>query len=442
VRGREETTNERASVDGQPISNHVGRSKLQVAAGRRIRDGWSDMKILATRLLASLTLIVLGSPPPAVAAGPEPIRIVHVYGKTGPFEAFASQTHTGLMLGLEYATGGAMSIDGRPIVVTEKDDQLKPDLARNLLAQAYGDEKADIAVGDVASNVTIAMMPLAQEYKRLFIVEPAVADSITGKDWNRYVFRTSRNSSMDAISSAVALGKPGVSIATLAQDYAYGRDGIAAFRDALKATGASLVAEEYAPFATIDFTASALRLFNALKDKPGRKEIFVLWAGSVDALSKLNDQGPGRFGIELAAIGNAFAGMAGFKGLPGMEGSTNYYYGIPKNPVNDWLVKTHQERFGGPPDFFVPGGMATGMAIVAGIRKAGSTDAEKLITAMEGMSFDTPKGTMTFRAEDHQALQAMYHFRVKVDPKLAWGVPELVREIPISEMNVPINNRR
>ena len=125
-----------------------------------------------------------------------------------------------------------------------------------------------------------------------------------------------------------------------------------------------------------------------------------------------------------------------------MEGSTYYYYGIPKNPVNDWLVKTHQERFGGPPDFFVPGGMAAGMAIVAGIRKAGSTDAEKLIPAMEGLTFDTPKGAMTFRAEDHQALQVMYHFRVKVDPKLAWGVPELVREIPISEMAIPIANQR
>ena len=394
------------------------------------------------RLLAGLASALIWCMAPALAASPEPIRIAHVYGKTGPFEAFAGQTHLGLMLGLEYATSGSMMVDGRPIVVTEKDDQLKPDLARNLLAEAYGDEKADIAVGDVASNVTIAMMPLAQEYKRVFIVEPAVADSITGKDWNRYVFRTGRNSSMDAISSAVALGKPGVSIATLAQDYAYGRDGIAAFRDALKATGASLVGEEYAPFATVDFTASALRLFNSLKDKPGKKVIFVLWAGSVDALSRLKDQGPERFGIELAAIGNAFAGMAGFKGLPGMEGSTTYYYGIPRNPVNDWLVKTCQERFGGPPDFFVPGGMAAGMAIVAGIRKAGSTDADKLVPAMEGMSFDTPKGTMIFRAEDHQALQAMYHFRVKVDPKLAWGVPELVREIPISEMAIPIANQR
>jgi hypothetical protein len=48
---------------------------------------------------------------------------------------------------------------------------------------------------------------------------------------------------------------------------------------------------------------------------------------------------------------------------------------------------------------------------------------------MEGMSFDTPKGKMTFRKEDHQAMQSMYHFKIKADPAFAWGVPELVREI-------------
>ena len=64
------------------------------------------------------------------------------------------------------------------------------------------------------------MLPVAEEYKKLLIVEPAVADQITGDKWNRYIFRTARNSSQDAISNAVAIGKPGVTIATLAQDYA------------------------------------------------------------------------------------------------------------------------------------------------------------------------------------------------------------------------------
>ncbi len=69
------------------------------------------------------------------------------------------------------------------------------------------------------------------------------------------------------------------------------------------------------------------------------------------------------------------------------------------------------------------------MAIVTAVEKAKSTDTEKLISTMEGMDFDTPKGKMIFRKEDHQALQSMYAFKIKVDPKVAWGIPELTREL-------------
>ena len=55
------------------------------------------------------------------------------------------------MMGLSYATGGSMAINGRKIVVIEKDDQGKPDLGKNLLAAAYGDDKVDLAVGPTAS---------------------------------------------------------------------------------------------------------------------------------------------------------------------------------------------------------------------------------------------------------------------------------------------------
>jgi branched-chain amino acid transport system substrate-binding protein len=60
---------------------------------------------------------------------------------------------------------------------------------------------------------------------------------------------------------------------------------------------------------------------------------------------------------------------------------------------------------------------------------------------MEGMPFETPKGTMTFRKEDHQALQAMYHFRIKKSQKSEWDLLELVREIPASQLPIPIRNK-
>ena len=207
------------------------------------------------------------------------IRIAHIYGKTGPFEAYAKQSHDGLMMGLEYATGGTMEINGEPIVVIEKDTQLDPATGRSLLAEAYGDDDAHLAIGPVSSGVALAMLPVAEEYERVLIVEPAVADSITGSAWNRYIFRTGRNSSQDAIANAVALGGEGVTVATLAQDYAFGRDGVAAFKEALEATGATVAHEEYVPTDTTDFTAAAERIFNAMDGVDGEKKLFIIWAG-------------------------------------------------------------------------------------------------------------------------------------------------------------------
>ena len=376
------------------------------------------------------------------AASADDLKIALIRGLTGPLEPYAKQTETGFMLGLEYATKGTMEVDGRKIVVITKNDQGKPDLAKSALAEAYEDDGADIAVGTTSSAAALAMLPVAEEHKKILIVEPAVADAITGSKWNRYIFRTARNSSQDAISNAVAIGKPGVHVATLAQDYAFGRDGVAAFKEALAKTGATVDAEEYAPINTTDFTAPAQRLFDALKDKPGRKIIWVIWAGAGDPMGELADLDPGRFGIELSTGGNILPALAAYKRFPGLEGAAYYYYEIPKNPVNDWLVAEHKKRFNAPPDFFTAGGFAAAMAVVAAVEKAKSTDTEKLIAAMEGMEFDTPKGKMVFRKEDHQALQSMYAFKIKVDPNVAWGIPELTRELKIEDMDVPIRNTR
>jgi branched-chain amino acid transport system substrate-binding protein len=378
---------------------------------------------------------------PVQAAGNE-IRIAHIHSLTGPLEAYGKQTTIGFNLGLEYATGGTMMVAGKKLVVIEKDDQGKPDLGKSLLAAAYGDDKVDIAVGPTSSGVALAMLPVAEEYKKILVVEPAVADSITGDKWNKYIFRTGRNSSQDAISNAVALDKPGTVVATLAQDYAFGRDGVKAFKEALKS--AKIVHEEYLPQNTTDFTAGIQRVVDALKGQPGRKVIEVIWAGGTPPYNALAAQELAkRFNIEVFTGGNILPAMAAYKNFPGMEGATYYYFGIPKNPVNEWLVANHYKQHKAPPDFFTAGGMTAAIAVVEALKKSnGDTATNKLITTMEGMAFESPKGKMSFRKEDHQALQSMYHFKIKVDSAFAWGVPELVREIKPEEMSVPIRNKR
>jgi branched-chain amino acid transport system substrate-binding protein len=387
-------------------------------------------------ILAALALSTALS---GAAFAQDAARIALLHGLSGsPLEAYSKQTHTGFEMGLEYATGGTMEVKGKPIELIIKDTQFKPDIARALLAEAYGDDDALIAVGDTSSGVALSMLPVAEEYERILVVEPAVADGLTGPDSNRYVFKTSRNSSMDMQAQALALNPDeNLYVATLAQDYAFGRDGVAAFKAALEGTGAHLVAEEYVPQQATDFTATIERLFNALKDQPGRKVIMIYVAG-IDAMTPLASADPGRFDIELSTGGNILPALAAYKQVPGMEGAIYYYYEAPDNEVNDWLVEEHMKRFGTPPDFFTAGGMASAMAVVKALETAPDWETETLIETMEGMSFETPKGTMTFRPEDHQALQAMYHFKIKVEDGVDWAVPELVRVIEPEEMNIPI----
>ncbi len=112
-------------------------------------------------LISLAALAVTTAVIPAAMAQGKDIKIAHIYSKTGPLEAYGKQTQTGLMMGLSYATGGTMEVAGRKIVVIEKDDQGKPDLGKNLLAAAYGDDKVDLAVGPTASPVALAMLPVA-----------------------------------------------------------------------------------------------------------------------------------------------------------------------------------------------------------------------------------------------------------------------------------------
>jgi len=387
-----------------------------------------------------LSILILAFVLPAAMAA-EPIKIGIIQGLSGAYEIYGKAEVTGFKMGLEYFTNGTNKIIGRDVEIIAEDTQIKPARGKMLLTKLYADDKVDIAVGPTSSGVALACLPVAEEFKKILIVEPAVADSITGKNWNRYIFRTGRNSGQDAISNAVAVAKPGVSIATIAQDYAFGRDGVAAYKRAAENLGAEIVHEEYADPKATDFTATIQKIIGALKDKPEPKYVFVIWAGKGGPIQQLVASGLDKYGIQITSGGNVLAALKAWKPLKGMVGSIYYYYENPNNPVNDWLVKEHLKRFNEPPDFFTCGGFAAASAIVKAITTAGTTDTEKLIATMEGMVFMTPKGTMVFRKQDHQALQSMFAFKLDVQPGVEWAVPVLLREMSPAETAPPIMNK-
>ena len=368
----------------------------------------------------------------------EVIKIGVLASLTGALENYGKQTTRGFELGIEYATGGTWEVAGKKIEVIYEDTETQAEVAVEKATKLLEEDQVDFLVGSSSSADTIAVLPLAEEYQRIMIVEPAAADSITGSEFNRYIFRTARNSSQDAIAAAQAIAGEGVRIATFAPDYSFGWDGVAAFKEAAEKLGAEIVLEEYADPQATDFTANIQKIINAKPDY-----LFVVWAGANSPWNQLADMQVQEQGIKISTGAPDIPALMTMEALVGMEGFTVYYHELPDNEINDWLVEEHKKRFDGEvPDLFTPGGMSAAIAIVEALKKTnGDTDAEKLIETMEGMSFETPKGTMTFRPEDHQALQTLYAIRLEKREGVPYPVPVLIRELTPKETEPPIMNQ-
>ncbi|WP_430120683.1 substrate-binding domain-containing protein [Neobacillus rhizosphaerae] len=368
----------------------------------------------------------------------EPIKIGVLASKTGALEAYGKQTLRGFELGLDYATEGKMEVAGRKIEFIVEDTETKPEVAVQKATKLLEEDKVDFLVGSSSSADTLAVLPLAEDYQKVMVVEPAAADSITGSEFNKYIFHSARNSSQDAVAGAAAIAKKGVKIATLAPDYAFGRDGVAAFKEAAKKLGAEIVKEEYADPAATDFTSNIQKIVEAKPDY-----LFVVWAGANSPWKQLSDMKVQEKGIKISTGAPDIAALSTMEPLIGMEGFTVYYHDLPKNKINDWLVTEHKKRFNGDvPDLFTPGGMSAAISIVEALKKTnGDADSAKLIQTMEGMSFDTPKGKMTYRKEDHQALQTLYAIKLEKKDGVAYPVPVLIRELTPEETAPPIRNK-
>lgn len=366
------------------------------------------------------------------------IKVSYIASKSGPLEAYGKQNEEGFRMGLDYATLGTMKVNGRAIQVIYKDDQGKPERARALMSEAYRDDKADLVVGGTLSATALLMVQVALEEKKVFIIDVAAAHQITGEKYNRYVFRVGRTTEHEAIASALGAAKPGTNFGVLAQDYAFGRDSTAAFKKAAIRAGATVVHEELAPLTTTDFTAPTQRLINALKDKKGEKVVWVQWVGPTP-VGKVYAMNVSQYGIKLNAAGTLLSSMKSYKEVPNLEGTMSYYYTFVNSPVNSWLIKETQARYKMVPDSGHVTGFMAAQAAVKALQTAG-TDTEKLIAALEGMTLDTPKGSITIRKEDHQAIQSMFQVRYETQPNVEWAVPVLVREVTAKEIDLPISN--
>jgi branched-chain amino acid transport system substrate-binding protein len=397
------------------------------------------LKTLAILLISFVVILTAGCSGEKASSDEDTIKIGVLASLTGALEAYGKQTVDGFELGLEYATDGTNEIAGKKIEFIVEDTETKPDVAVKKATKLLEEDKVDFLVGSSSSGDTLAVLPLAEEYEKIMVVEPAVADSITGENWNKYIFRTGRNSSQDAVAGAAAIAEKDVTIATLAQDNAYGREGVAAFKEKAEELGATLVNEQYADPNSTDFTANIQTILN---EKPDY--LFIVWAGSNAPWKQLKDMKVEDQGIKISTAAQDIASLKTMDSLVGMSGFSIYYHTLPDNEVNDWLVEEHKKKFDGRiPDLFTAGGMTSAISIVEALKKTeGDNDVDTLISTMEGMEFDTPKGTMKFRPEDHQALQSLYAISLEEQDGVDHPVPVLIRELKMDETEPPIRNKQ
>ncbi|SDY95055.1 amino acid/amide ABC transporter substrate-binding protein, HAAT family (TC 3.A.1.4.-) [Proteiniborus ethanoligenes] len=392
--------------------------------------------LLVIVIMSSLLLAGCGSKTTGGVDKSQPIRIGGITSLSGALQDYGQQNQRGFMLGLEYATKGTMEVAGRKIEVIWEDTTTVPDVARERAIKLLDQDKVDILVGPASSSDAAAILELAEEFKKVIVLEPAAADFLTGPSWNRYTFRTGRNSAQDAnaVANVIVTGKPGAKVATLAPDSAYGRSMVEPAVNSLKNNGAELIHQEFPPAETTDFTPYILRIREARPDY-----LIVIWAGANNPWGQLMELNLEQYGIQITAGVAEIAALKMMQPMIGMHGYTLYYNSVPQNPVNDWLVEKHKEKYGQVPDIFVSGGMASAIAIVTALEKTGgNADAEELIKTMRGMEFDSPTGKRYFREEDHQAIQVLYEIILTEVEGVDHPVPKLVREIPAEDIAPPI----
>ena len=267
----------------------------------------------------------------------------------------------------------------------------------------------DILTGAISSAVAMGIQAKMIEYKKPYIISAASADSLTGENFNRYTFRIGRSLRQGSLSGAkYIVDSVGKNIAILAADYAGGRSFADAYKKDFIANGGKIVLELYAPLTTSDFTPYLQKIKNS---GANALMLFVTGANFTTMLPKQIDE----LGIyEKMKVATDFADITFFKSLGmagvGMVGTCMYYYELFDNPLNKWLVENHQKKFNAPPELWAGHSFATGIALMAAIKKAGSVNTEALIKALEGLEFYGPKTLtekMRIRPEDHQTMQGV-----------------------------------
>ncbi len=357
-------------------------------------------------------------------SGPtQTVTVGIITSETGVLASYGEQYLQGFEAGLEYATDGTSIVGDTEILVEYRDDAADADKAVTAAKELIG-SGVQIIAGTVSSGVALSVAEQAAQNQVLYISGPAAADAITGI--NEYTFRSGRQSSQDVATAGGFLDDvSGKDVLVFAQDTAFGQGNVAAVDAILGGQGATvssiLVAED-----VTEFTTFAQQVLDADPDL-----VFVAWAGATSGAMWQAMSQQGVFDAVPVVTGLGDAATFGAYGEASEQISflNHYFAGAPDNEVNDAMVASI-EAAGGTPDLFSPDGFNAALMIVHAIENG--DDVDGYIAALEGYTFEGPKGTTTVRASDHALIQEMYQVKLVADGDTF--IPELVGTVAAEDV--------
>ena len=353
---------------------------------------------------AAMAASMLGA---AGARAAEPIKIGEINSYTR-LPAFTVPYRKGWQLAVAEinAAGGVL---GRPIEVVSRDDGGKPGNAVRLADELVRKEGVVMLAGTFFSHIGLAVTDFARQNKVPFVAAEPLSDALTWAKGNRYTFRLRPSTYMQAAMLAEEAAKlPAKRWATLAPNYEYGKSAVAAFKKLLSARRPDVVwvDEEWPPLFKMDAGATVQALANAKPDG-----IFNVTFGG--DLSKFVREGKLRGLFEGRAVVSLLTGEPEYLDPLKVEAPegwivTGYPWYDIDTPAHKAFVAAYRAKYDDYPRTGSLVGYNTFKAIAAALARAGSTDREKIVDALEGLSLDTPVGPITFRAIDHQSTMGAF----------------------------------
>lgn len=376
-------------------------------------------KAAASAMVIALTAV--GGDMMAGATNDAPITVGIITTTSGPLGIYGEAYLEGLHAGLDYATEGTGAVNGRPIQLEIVDDGGDPQNAITAATNLVGQGTTVIA-GTAVSSVALPMAAFAEENGILYISGAAAVDAITGI--NRHTFRAGRQTWQDIATAAALVESPaGAEVLVLGQDSAFGQGNVAAVEIVLGSQGAS-VDSILVPMSVTEFTPFAEQVLNS-----GADLLVIAWAGETAGalFGSLEQQGVFQQMTVTTGLGDV-ASYSGYSSNPSdIKFLSHFVPGTLDNPAHNAMAERIPEV-----DIFTPDGFVTAQMIVRALTEAGPDDVDGMIEALEGWTFEAPKGTQTIRASDHAMLQPMFTATLVGEPGAFHGelidtiAPELV----------------